>query len=321
MSKKKNFCVYKITNIINDKVYIGKTLADTTRRWADHRNVAALLKEDKVLDKWKFKIQVIHKAMVKYGIDNFQFEILKYYQTEEQAYAGEVKIIAKYDSYRNGYNSTPGGRGGEPIRSLNPQQIKEVFEDYVYNNLSSLDISKKYKISKPCILLILKGKTYLSVNISDYLRYYSWLKIHRPKNGSKRLNQDAKFVKIKEQDVKNIFKEFIKSKDPLLLHKKYNISHANIIQILNRKSWKFVKIHPSIAKRALEKLESFRKVKQKSKKEQLEIKQKIFEMHIANYSKEDILKKVDISKDLLNRILNGSYWENIILPLHLQNYL
>ena len=32
----KKFCCYKITNTLNGKIYIGKTKADTSRRWKDH---------------------------------------------------------------------------------------------------------------------------------------------------------------------------------------------------------------------------------------------------------------------------------------------
>ena len=48
-------------------MYIGKTSADTTRRWGDHIKLALSDAEDK---------QTISKAIAKHGIDAFAFDIL-----------------------------------------------------------------------------------------------------------------------------------------------------------------------------------------------------------------------------------------------------
>lgn len=90
--------IYKITNDINNKVYIGETAIGVKFRW---------LKHIQDLYKRNFKLQL---AMRKYGIEHFQIE-----QIEECDFANRFERekfwIAHYDSYYNGYNSTLGGEG------------------------------------------------------------------------------------------------------------------------------------------------------------------------------------------------------------------
>ena len=68
----KNFCVYKITNLINDKVYIGKTSSNPYKRWKEHVNVALNIRKYQ-------RRYIIHNAICKYGVDNFSFEILEFF--------------------------------------------------------------------------------------------------------------------------------------------------------------------------------------------------------------------------------------------------
>lgn len=55
--------IYKITNNINNKIYIGKTTQKVNRRWKDHRNAKNNM--------------LIAKAIRKYGKENFTFEIVE----------------------------------------------------------------------------------------------------------------------------------------------------------------------------------------------------------------------------------------------------
>jgi group I intron endonuclease len=92
--------IYKITNLLNQKVYIGQT-TKPKGRWSSHRSEA---KKD------KSKLP-IHKAIRKYGTDNFLFELIASCQTQENTDYSESQIIIQYDSRNNekGYNLKPGG--------------------------------------------------------------------------------------------------------------------------------------------------------------------------------------------------------------------
>lgn len=91
--------IYKCTNLINGKIYIGFTI-DLHRRKAVH--LSSSKKEDT-----KF-----YRAIRKYGAENFIWEVI--YQSLDFDHCLKVMepyFIAEYDSYRSGYNSTHGGDG------------------------------------------------------------------------------------------------------------------------------------------------------------------------------------------------------------------
>jgi group I intron endonuclease len=96
--------IYKITNKINNKVYIGKTEYKPILRWKQHQSC---------IDKDGYKDRPIYKALKKYGFDNFNFEVLEETESPE---AREVYYISLFNSYvgfenSNGYNATLGGDG------------------------------------------------------------------------------------------------------------------------------------------------------------------------------------------------------------------
>jgi group I intron endonuclease len=108
--------IYKITNIINGKAYIGKSKNISTR-WCYHIYIAKRIKSGK-----EFKeANPLHYAMVKYGIENFKFEIIQFFlqgvPSDTALSAFEIFYIADQDTYianGKGYNLTKGGEGIKP---------------------------------------------------------------------------------------------------------------------------------------------------------------------------------------------------------------
>lgn len=88
--------IYKITNTINNKSYIGQSI-NIEQRWQRHK---------KATDNF-----AIHQAFRKYGLDSFTFEII---EECDQKYLDEREIywIQYYNSLANGYNMIPGGSNG-----------------------------------------------------------------------------------------------------------------------------------------------------------------------------------------------------------------
>ena len=95
--------IYKITNSINKKVYIGCS-KNIEHRWIAH-------KSESILEKYPQYNYTIHKAFRKYGIDNFTFEIIEFCK-EDELFEKEKFWIKKYDSFNSGYNDTEGGDSG-----------------------------------------------------------------------------------------------------------------------------------------------------------------------------------------------------------------
>lgn len=100
-----NCGIYKITNLINNKVYIGQSI-EISKRWKAHISYA----NNKLSKEYNTSI---HNAIRKYGENNFKFEIIENCRKEDLDNK-EKYWIKFYDSInRNkGYNLTTGGMGG-----------------------------------------------------------------------------------------------------------------------------------------------------------------------------------------------------------------
>jgi group I intron endonuclease len=89
--------IYKITNIITGKCYIGETIQhDYKKRWRQHEQAG----EDMPL----------HRAIKDKGIEKFSFEVIKTveYIDEQHLLIIESCYMDKYDSICNGYNTKHG---------------------------------------------------------------------------------------------------------------------------------------------------------------------------------------------------------------------
>ena len=86
--------IYKITNQVNSKIYIGKHSTDNLD------------------DGYMGSGILICKAENKYGIENFTKEYLAFCDTEEKLNWFEKFYIKKYKAREVGYNLTDGGDGG-----------------------------------------------------------------------------------------------------------------------------------------------------------------------------------------------------------------
>lgn len=93
--------LYRITNIINNKVYIGQSNKEKDR-WRQHKYFGRNPEKTG---------QYIHRAMAKYGIENFIYEVIAMCKSEEDANEIETMLIKQYNSRDKqfGYNLAPGG--------------------------------------------------------------------------------------------------------------------------------------------------------------------------------------------------------------------
>lgn len=90
--------IYKITNDINDKVYIGKTEFDIQKRFKEHCKDS----------QYNYENRPLYKAMKKYGIEHFTIDLVEECNNIEER---EKYWIEYYNSFLNGYNATLGGDG------------------------------------------------------------------------------------------------------------------------------------------------------------------------------------------------------------------
>jgi group I intron endonuclease len=102
--------VYKITNTVNGKMYIGCTI-----------NYAERIK--KHLSGKRSGSMLLFKAVNKYGKDAFTCQIISTYNDEASMFLAEKENITKFNSLiPNGYNIHLGGKGGR--MKLTEEQIE-----------------------------------------------------------------------------------------------------------------------------------------------------------------------------------------------------
>ena len=133
--------IYKITNSINNKIYIGKTVRCPYTRFIEHLRS-------------KCRSMAISRAIVKYGKDAFALEII------EECSISDVdqREIYYIDYYkREGYtlyNITSGG-GGTSGRFKIPEKEHPDIIDLYESGLSLREIAIEYKVDKATIKQVL----------------------------------------------------------------------------------------------------------------------------------------------------------------------
>lgn len=128
--------IYKATNLINGKSYVGKSEQSLKSRIRGHlRSVK------------KGSRQLIHCAIRKYGIANFSWEIIFECENSDELSKTEIKRIAELGVLTpNGYNIHEGGKGGDTI-SHHPRRL-EIMAGIRSYLPAHLPYEQKLRISK-----------------------------------------------------------------------------------------------------------------------------------------------------------------------------
>ena len=90
------YSIYKITNLVNGKVYIGQTKGSIEKRWKEHCRKNSFCSK-------------LRRAIQKYGKNNFSIEQIDHAHNQEELDSKEIFWIKKYNSTEIGYNIAKGG--------------------------------------------------------------------------------------------------------------------------------------------------------------------------------------------------------------------
>lgn len=125
--------IYKITNILNNKVYIGQT-NDPKYRWYQHQSYS----------KGEKPQQYIHRAIAKYSVENFTFEVIDVGLNQWHIDCLETNYIQTFDSRNKeyGYNLAPGG-GGVGSGANHPLYGKKQSQETINKRIEKLRGQKR----------------------------------------------------------------------------------------------------------------------------------------------------------------------------------
>ena len=102
MGSKAHGIIYKATNIVNGKIYIGQTIKSLKTRKNAHVSDALSVNDN----------NYFHSAIKKYGTKNFNWETIDRNDNREKLNLLEVFYIGYYDTFvGRGYNLNAGGNG------------------------------------------------------------------------------------------------------------------------------------------------------------------------------------------------------------------
>lgn len=208
--------IYGIKNLINDKIYVGKTGMNFGDRWDNHK---ALLRNNNHDNKH------LQNAWNKYGEENFEFVVLEDCNIDELN-DKEIYWIKYYRESGLAYNIHDGGDGGNNLGKHLSEETKrkigeknrinmlgKVFSDETKEKMKFSHLGKKYKPMSE------EGRKNLS---EAQQRYF----LNNPK-------------KLTKEDVIKIREERIQENTTYSdLAKKYNVTSQCISDICNYKRWK-----------------------------------------------------------------------------------
>lgn len=149
--------IYKITNLINNKIYIGQS-RNIAQRWKSHRNPYRHK---------EYSSYPLYRAINKYGLDNFSFEII------EECLDSDLNEREKYwiqhyhsNSSDFGYNQTSGGDGNNAGNKLNLELVEEITNLLLEHNYTETQIAEMYNVTIYTIRDINVGRSWIRSDIS-----------------------------------------------------------------------------------------------------------------------------------------------------------
>ena len=162
----KQIGIYRITNTVDGKSYIGKTGMNFGDRWDNHRAM---------LNAGKHSNPNLQRAWIEFGKECFEFEIIECVDNLERLNALEIKYISQYRKDGLCYNISDGG-------DLPPNLGKHLSED------TKKKIGQKNRVNM--LGRTASDETKKKMSVSQKKRYENWTDDDRAEYG-KRISQYA----------------------------------------------------------------------------------------------------------------------------------
>lgn len=220
--------IYKITNNINHKVYIGLS-KNISKRWNKHYN-SPFNPNSHDYDK------PLYRAIRKYGLNNFTFEVIEECTIEELSQ--KEKYWINYYNATNpskGYNLTDGGTDAITKSKITLDEAYQIINLLEDTSLSQEEIAKQFNISQRMVSGINLGQYWIQPNKKYPLRTDKKEKkycINCGKEIAKNSTYCSKCAgnmrRIVDRPDRSTLKQLIRNKSFVQIGKNFNISDNGI---------------------------------------------------------------------------------------------
>lgn len=235
-----SFYVYVIHNLLNNKIYVGKT-KNLKRRWSSHLSFA----------KGNITNQYIHKAIRKYGSNNFVFSLIQELFNETECNKAEQYWINYFNSRNSkyGYNLTDGGDGSYGRQQTIATRLK--ISEAKTGTMIGKDNSFYGRTHTIETKNIISGKNTGLKRTDEFKKERSNSMLGKSNHFYGKNHTDETLYKISGENSSNVklsvqqVLDILKISDQKLYSQKqiaaiYNISQQQVSRIVNGKKWKFI---------------------------------------------------------------------------------
>ena len=182
--------IYKITNTVNDKIYIGQTITSLKSRWQSHVSSAKCNKP------W-----VICSAIRKYGEENFKIEQIDIAHSKVELDDLEIKYIKDLTPH---YNMCAGGGGlGSPSN-----EVRKKISDKLKGRVFTKERSEKQSIRQ--LGRVLSDETKLKIKNAQIGRIYPNRQTGMSKS-ERKIKRDEKYILSLPEDLREIMQGLTKN--------------------------------------------------------------------------------------------------------------
>ncbi|WP_088041536.1 GIY-YIG nuclease family protein [Bacillus sp. EAC] len=267
--------IYRATNTVNGKMYIGQTVKTLQVRMVNHRSDA--------MGKVSKSNYHFHRAIRRYEFEAFEWEVIDEADNYEDLNEKEKYWIDYYDTFNNGYNMTVGGEGSngyiiteeDTLKRIKSQGVKPfILFDTEGNIKGEYEVvkwvEKELEIPSGGIFSTLyntafsttsyNGTTYSAIYTDDFTHLAMWERIYKINNPHKARGEDSAMAKLTEKQVLEIIDLILDGFSYKEISNKYDIHVNTISSIAKRENWSHVKLSIDIAKRLQELIERNREV-------------------------------------------------------------
>jgi len=302
MNKTKEFVIYKITNTITGRCYIGMT-GDYKKRMKEHFHS-------------NYDNTYLHRSIQKYGKDKFKHEIVFECNSWEELCKEEIGYIKIFNTkVPNGYNLTDGGEGviglkrsketrkkmslaaknrsteakrkiSDAGKIFSTNQIIEI-KQLLSNGISQHAIAKIFNVAQGTIGCIKRGKTYFNIKHQE--------------EKLKNLRSDHKFSTNQIIEIKQLLSNGISQ---CLIAKQFNVVVSTISCIKRNKTYANIKLSGID-------LNNLPKGSHKLSNDQILEIRKMLLNKISQYK---IAKRFNTVQQTISRIKRNKTYTNIQLP-------